>query len=99
MSGIRNGKKWRLASWLIDISSYAGVSSVGINLTDNTVLGVLVPVNACFSATSSDMNGREIFRLDHSGMLERYEYDASGRLIRVYDKAGNLRRGFVHSEK
>lgn len=93
------GKKWRLASWLIDISSYAGVSSVGINLTDNTVLGVLVPVNACFSATSSNMNGREIFRLDHSGMLERYEYDASGRLIRVYDKAGNLRRGFVHSEK
>lgn len=77
----------------IDLSSYEEITSVVVESprgSDNIAYVALLPADTEFEATSYNPDGSVFCRFDQHGNLEHYEYDASGRLIKVFDRNGNL---------
>lgn len=50
----------------------------------------LVPAGGEFEATSYNADGTVYCRFDHNCQAERYEYDSAGRMVKVFDRDGNL---------
>lgn len=73
----------------LDLSEYRGIISVRVETSDMAFMA-LVPEHTLFEAVSYNTDGSVFCKFDHSGMLERYEYDAAGRIVRKYDGEGNI---------
>lgn len=50
----------------------------------------LVPADCEFEAVSYNADGTVYCKFDHAGRMERYEYDAACRPVKVFDKDGKL---------
>lgn len=74
----------------LDLNTYSGIKSFRLYPPVGVSMLVAVPANTLFEAVSYNTDGSVFCKFDHSGMLERYEYDAAGRIVRKYDGEGNI---------
>jgi len=83
---------WNLQVLDIDLSAFSGVTSIKVNTvsTKDIAYIALVPADSEFEAVSYNADRSVFCRFDHTGIMERYEYDGAGRVVRIFDGNGNL---------
>lgn len=82
----------------LDISNYNNISKLFIDGSSNHIKYMtLVPEDAEFDATSYNADGTVFCKFNQNGQLERYEYDAAGRVVKVYDNDNNLLKEFKYN--
>lgn len=86
-----------LTSYHLDLSSYSQVRSVKIEPPLGTDYGMLVPEGTEYEATCYNADGTVCLRFDHTGELELYEYDASGKILCVKDRLGNILKEYEYN--
>lgn len=84
--------QWQLLTFILKSTGLKKTETMWVNLPDTgqVAYAVLTSSEVAFEATSYDDCGRVFARFDHTGSLERYEYDGRGRLVAVYDQEGNI---------
>lgn len=82
--------KWQLLCFSIDLSTENALSDLRITIPGTKAAAVITPQYVEFQATAFDKEGQVFCRFDHSGNMERYEYDENGRIIATYDAEGYL---------
>lgn len=91
--------QYRLNITNIDFKEYSDISSISVyddNMKDVCYLS-LVPRNCEFEATSYNTDGTVFCKFNQNGQLERYEYDAAGRVVKVYDNDNNVIKEFKYN--
>lgn len=86
-----------LSLYRLDLSSYSQVQSIKLALPSGTDYGLLVPERTDYEATSYNSDGTIHARFDQTGVLQLYEYDASGRIICVKDVYGNITQEYEYN--
>lgn len=80
--------KWQIVQFNINVSS--GNLLKVLFPADELAIGVIAPRGVVYAASSYDPAGRLFGKFDQNGLLERYEYDGAGRVVKVYDREGYL---------
>lgn len=88
---IINANDWGPQAFDLDLTELSGIEEISLpDAWKNLVYIALVPVDAEFEARSYNADGSVFCQFDHTGQAQRYEYDAAGRLSRVFDREGNI---------
>lgn len=74
----------------LDLKQYSDINSLSITANESDYFFAVVPSNAEFEATCYNLDGTVFGKFDHTGQLEYYEYDAAGRVIKVFNQNGEL---------
>lgn len=86
--------KWQIVQFDIIVTSG---TSLRVHLpAGGLALGAIAPKGIRYEACSRDAAGKIFGKFDQNGLLERYEYDGAGRLLKVYDKDGYLLKEFSY---
>lgn len=88
---IINANDWGPQAFDLDLTALSSIEEISLpDAWKNLVYIALVPVDAEFEARSYNADGSVFCQFDHTGQAQRYEYDAAGRLSRVFDREGNI---------
>jgi YD repeat-containing protein len=91
---------WSLVNLDIDISTlpnFDEIDKLEVKMSNKAAIGVLVPKGQSFEAKSYDSKGRVFCKLDGNMSLVRYEYDSFGRMLRIYDRDGNVLKEYEYN--
>ena len=85
------GGVWQVACQEVEVTG-TGISAIRVQIPSNlkTALAILAPSGTSFEVVSTDSFGQQFCRLNQNGNMERYEYDAAGRVSKIFDQDGNL---------
>lgn len=75
----------------LDLTTVTGITGISLSSPAGEIVYIaLVPAGSGFEATSYNADGTVYCKFDHNCQAERNEYDASGRVIKRFDRDGNL---------
>lgn len=75
---------------VLDLKKYSDIKSLSIKANESDYFFAVVPSNAEFEATCYNIDGTIFGKFDHIGQLEYYEYDAAGRVTKIFNQNGEL---------
>lgn len=82
----------------LDLTNYPLTNNILLTNSNKDIAYIaMVPIDAEFEATSYNPDGTIFCKFNQNGQLERYEYDAAGRVIKVYDNEKNLLKEFKYN--
>lgn len=80
----------QLLCFSIDLSAESALSDLVITIPGSKAAAVVISQGVEFQATVFNKEGQVFCRFDHSGNMERYEYDRNSRVVAIYDAEGYL---------
>lgn len=81
----------------LNLSSYQNLSGIRIRTIEDEMMIALVPLFCEFEATSYNADGTVFCNFNQNEQMERYEYDAAGRPIKVFDQNGDQLKEFMYN--
>lgn len=75
----------------LDLTPVTGITGISLSSPVGEIVYIaLVPAGSEFEATSYNADGTVYCKFDHNCRTERYEYDNGGRVVKTFDRDGNL---------